>query len=128
MHPLPPPHEGALPGWYTDPLADDMLRWWDGLEWSESDFKLARPLVRTKTKRDLLLGPVGRRGSIINVAMCSGLVLFGIAFALYGHPAGWGLAATAGVLDVVFITIAVVVHRFRVPDTLQTLLWSNRQR
>jgi hypothetical protein len=104
-----------------------MLRWWDGSAWSETDFKLARPVVETKTRRDLLLGPIGRRGSLINVAMCSGLIVFGIVFALNVHPAGWGIAATAGILDVVFITIAVVVHRYRVADTLQTLLWPSRE-
>jgi hypothetical protein len=127
MRPLPPPQGGAAPGWYTDPMAADMLRWWDGSEWSETEFKLARPLVKTRTRRDLLLGPVGRRGSLINVAMCTGLVVFGIVFALNVHPAGWGLAAAAGALDVVFITIALVVHRYRVADTLQALLWPSRE-
>jgi hypothetical protein len=88
MHSLPPAQEGAAPGWYADPVAADMLRWWNGSEWSETEFKLARPLVKTKTRRDLLLGPVGRRGSVINVAMCTGLVVFGIVFALNVHPVG----------------------------------------
>jgi len=108
-------------------MAPDMLRWWDGSEWSETEFKLARPLVKTKTKRDLLLGPVGRRGSLINVAMCTGLVVCGIIFALNVHPAGWGLAAIAGFLDVIFITIALVVHRYGIADTLQALLWPRRE-
>lgn len=63
----------------------------------------------------------------MNVAMCTGLVVFGIVFALNVHPAGWGIAAIAGVLDVVFITIALVVHRYRVADTLQALLWPSRE-
>lgn len=46
---LPPPAEDttAAPGWYSDPEAADMLRWWDGVAWSESDFKLAPRYVRT---------------------------------------------------------------------------------
>ncbi|MDQ0894474.1 hypothetical protein QFZ26_002029 [Agromyces ramosus] len=104
-----------------------MLRWWDGTDWSETDFRLARPLLTTEMQRDLLLGPVGRRGSVINVAVCSGLIIFGIVFALNVHPAGWGIAGVAGVLDVVFITVAVVVHRYRVASTLRALLWPSRE-
>ena len=37
----------AAPGWYPAPEAADMLRWWDGDEWSESEFKLAPRHVRT---------------------------------------------------------------------------------
>jgi hypothetical protein len=40
---LPPPttDDGvAEPGWYTDPHSPDLLRWWDGEAWSETDFKL----------------------------------------------------------------------------------------
>jgi hypothetical protein len=46
-----PPSAGgtaAAPGWYPDPAAVDMLRWWDGDEWSDSDFKLAPRRVRTR--------------------------------------------------------------------------------
>ncbi|RXZ71739.1 DUF2510 domain-containing protein [Agromyces albus] len=32
--------EVAEPGWYTDPESPDLLRWWDGEEWSETDFKV----------------------------------------------------------------------------------------
>ncbi|WP_022888878.1 DUF2510 domain-containing protein [Agromyces italicus] len=27
------------PGWYDDPEAPDLLRWWDGREWSDEDFR-----------------------------------------------------------------------------------------
>lgn len=32
--------QGArAPGWYEDPDAADLLRWWDGTEWSETEFR-----------------------------------------------------------------------------------------
>ena len=27
--------QGASPGWYADPLDSDLLRYWDGTNWSE---------------------------------------------------------------------------------------------
>jgi uncharacterized Tic20 family protein len=32
----------ATPGWYEDPEAPDLLRWWDGENWSESEL-LSKP-------------------------------------------------------------------------------------
>ncbi|WP_092966959.1 DUF2510 domain-containing protein [Agromyces sp. CF514] len=29
-------------GWYEDPEASDLLRWWNGSEWSETEFR-AKP-------------------------------------------------------------------------------------
>ncbi|MFB6610662.1 DUF2510 domain-containing protein [Agromyces sp. NPDC056379] len=39
---VPPPAEDttAAPGWYQDPEAADMLRWWDGSSWSETDTRV----------------------------------------------------------------------------------------
>jgi hypothetical protein len=39
----PPPITGDLvaePGWYTDPHSPDLLRWWDGEAWSDTDIRL----------------------------------------------------------------------------------------
>ena len=29
----------AVPGWYEDPEAPDLLRWWDGTRWSDDAFR-----------------------------------------------------------------------------------------
>lgn len=35
--------QGArAPGWYEDPEATDLLRWWDGTDWSDTEFR-AKP-------------------------------------------------------------------------------------
>jgi hypothetical protein len=31
---LPPPEQGAAPGWYPDPLGGKLPRWWNGSEWT----------------------------------------------------------------------------------------------
>lgn len=51
VHPLPPPHDSAAPGWYVDPIAKDMLRWWDGTEWSETEFKLVETVVNMDLRK-----------------------------------------------------------------------------
>lgn len=91
-----------------------MLRWWDGSEWSETEFKLARPVIpalTTQVRRDLRLGPFGRIGSLFNIAMCGVLVVGGLVNALTAHPFGWGLMAAGIGLELVFIAVAIVVRR-----------------
>lgn len=102
---------GRPPGWYVDPHADDMLRWWDGEEWSESDFKL-RPRALSQLRRELRLGPFGRLGSLVN-AVFSGILMLGmIVAALTVDPQIWiGVAITA-FLFVAFVAVAVVVRIF----------------
>ncbi len=102
---------GPPPGWYVDPHADDMLRWWDGEEWSESDFEL-RPRTSFHLRRELRLGPFGRLGSLVN-AVFSGILMLGMLFAaLTVDPHIWiGVAITA-FLFVVFVAVAVVVRTF----------------
>ena len=34
----------AYPGWYEDPEAPDLLRWWDGTRWSDDAFR-PKPLT-----------------------------------------------------------------------------------
>ena len=104
-------------------MAGDMLRWWDGSNWSETEFKLARTVIKTEVRRDFMLGPLGRRGSVINVVFCSVLVAVGIVFALTMHPFWWGIVAIGGILDVIFITVAIALRRFDVPATIQRLIW-----
>jgi hypothetical protein len=31
--------QAARPGWYEDPGATDLLRWWDGAQWSDQEFR-----------------------------------------------------------------------------------------
>ncbi|GAA2453673.1 DUF2510 domain-containing protein [Agromyces soli] len=100
---------GPPPGWYVDPHADDMLRWWDGEEWSESDFKL-RPPASSQIRHELRLGPFGRLGSLVN-AVFSGILMLGMLFAALTVDSHiWiGVAITA-FLFVVFVAVAVVVR------------------
>lgn len=112
-------------------MASDMLRWWDGAAWSETEFKLARralPAIKTETRRDLLLGPVGRLGSLFNIAMCSLLVVGGLVIALTVNPLGWGLVATGIMLELIFVATAILIRRFNVPQRLTTLIWGSDQR
>ncbi|MGX5695037.1 DUF2510 domain-containing protein [Agromyces soli] len=52
------------PGWYPDPIADDLERWWDGDAWSESEFRFARS---SGSHHDAGLDPFdGILGSIIS--------------------------------------------------------------
>lgn len=104
MHPLPPPFDAAEPGWFVDPVASDMLRWWDGTRWSETEFKLARPLVKPEVRRDLLLGPFGRRGSIANVLLCAVIGVGLLIGALTVHPLLWFGVANCVLLEIIFIT------------------------
>jgi Protein of unknown function (DUF2510) len=80
---LPPPvseDDAAEPGWYPDPHSPDLLRWWDGEQWSESDFKLRGddgiPWWHPAELRDRF-GPRTRAGSLFNVAMC-GVIITGL--------------------------------------------------
>ncbi|MFF2372014.1 DUF2510 domain-containing protein [Agromyces sp. NPDC058110] len=126
MNSLPPPSASTAPGWYVDPVANDMLRWWDGAEWSETEFKLARrviPPISAESRRDLLLGPIGRLGSLFNVIMCGVIIFGGLMIALTVTPFGWGLVVAGLVLEVVFVTVAVLVRRFDVPQRVNSLLW-----
>lgn len=38
------------PGWYEDPEAPDLLRWWDGVQWSDHDFR-PKPLGDDRQNR-----------------------------------------------------------------------------
>lgn len=38
----------ARPGWYEDPEAPDLLRWWGGTQWSDDAFR-AKPLADQRT-------------------------------------------------------------------------------
>ena len=112
------------------PVASDLLRWWDGAAWSETEFKLARPVlpaIKAETRRDLLLGPLGRFGSLFNIAMCSLLVVAGLVIASTVNPLGWGLFATGIVLEIIFIATAILIRRFKGPQRLTTVLGSGQR-
>jgi hypothetical protein len=99
-----------------------MLRWWDGEAWSETEFKLRAGVVPPRVRRDLLLGPFGRRGSIVNIVFCAGLVVLFVVFALTVHPLAWGGVAIGVVLLIVFIAVAILVRRVGVADHGQELV------
>ncbi|MFD1713293.1 DUF2510 domain-containing protein [Amnibacterium flavum] len=116
MDALPPPHDDAEPGWYVDPMADDMLRWWDGAEWSETEFKLVKPPfgLTEGTKVDVLLGSEGRIGSVANVVICAILIVGLIVFWVNQRFDIWlallGLLALVG-LEIFFVRAALKVRR-----------------
>src|SRR5262245_23853833 len=103
-------------GWYTDPVAGDMLRWWDGEAWSETEFKLARPAVPPRVRRDLLLGPAGRTGSVFNIVAAAGLLISFVVIAMTVTPWAWGGVVICAWLEIVFIAVAIVVRRFGIAD------------
>ena len=75
--PLPEDDQAAEPGWYPDPHSPDLLRWWDGEAWSETDFKLpgfdGTPWWHPSSLRRRF-NPLSRVGSVTNVALCGVLV------------------------------------------------------
>ena len=99
-----------------------MLRWWDGTRWSETEFKLARPLVKPEVRRDLLLGPLGRRGSIANVLLCAVIGVGLLIGALTVHPLLWFGVANCVLLEIMFITMAIVVRRYGLAGRGQELI------
>jgi hypothetical protein len=103
------------PGWYQDPVAADMLRWWDGTAWSETEFKLAKPVTPAAASADSRLGPLGRRGSLLNLIVCSAVLVGFVIFAVTEYPAAWFGVMIVGLVDCCFIVIAVVVRRRRLP-------------
>jgi hypothetical protein len=67
-------------------------------------------------RRDLLLGPIGRLGSIVNIVFCGGLLAICVVAAMTVHPMIWAGVAICGGLEIAFITIAIVVRRFGIAD------------
>jgi len=88
MPELPPPplvdDRPAEPGWYPDPHSPDILRWWDGEEWSETDFTLpgaaGYPWWHQDAWRERF-GPFSRAGSLFNVVFCSVIVIMNLGLA-----------------------------------------------
>jgi hypothetical protein len=77
---LPPPvtdEDVVEPGWYTDPESPDLLRWWDGEEWSDTDFKVpgddGYPWWYGDSLRERF-GPFTRAGSVFNAGLGGFLV------------------------------------------------------
>jgi hypothetical protein len=99
-----------------------MLRWWDGEAWSETEFKLANPVVSPAAAEDWKRGPLGRRGSLINAVICGAIVIGFAAFAVAGYPAAW-LGLVIGIpLECCFIAVAVTVRRDRLPRQVEQMV------
>jgi hypothetical protein len=99
-----------------------MLRWWDGEAWSETEFKLAKSVVSPAAATDWMRGPLGRRGSLTNVVVCSAIVIGFVTFASAGYPAAW-LGLVVGLpLECCFIAVAVTVRRGRLPRQVEQMV------
>ena len=112
MPELPPPpavDDGAADaGWYPDPQSPDILRWWDGEEWSETDFTLpgaaGYPWWHQDAWRERF-GPLSRAGSLFNVLFGSVLLVVNLNF--LGTSTDVIRIAPAILVEVALIAIAV---------------------
>ncbi|RZS63370.1 uncharacterized protein DUF2510 [Agromyces ramosus] len=111
MPELPPPpaadHRTAEAGWYPDPQAPDILRWWDGEEWSETDFTLpgaaGYPWWHQDAWRERF-GPLSRVGSLFNLACCSVLLMVNLRLIGSSVTAFWIIPV---ILEAAFAAIAI---------------------
>ena len=110
---LPPPvaedDQASAPGWYPDPHSPDLLRWWDGEEWSETDFRLRGdhgiPWWHPGALKDRI-GPFTRVGSVVNVVICGFLAASTLSSGFARDLLG--IAPLLG-MEAIFIGIAVRV-------------------
>ncbi|WP_235511485.1 DUF2510 domain-containing protein [Agromyces sp. Root81] len=105
-------HGSPEPGWYADPEAPDLLRWWDGTGWSDDQFR-SKPeesflVARLRSYRDL--SPTAPNNMLATSSLVQALieVLFtlGIVLVLRLFPSLLdGLTAATAIL----ITVGVVL-------------------
>ena len=104
------------PGWYDDPDAPDLLRWWDGSEWSDQEFR-PRPedselVTYVKSYRDL--GPRSPTNFLAisslvqaSMALILAAVLVAVSASLPSGTATLGVATLLVLAEVVVLLIGL---------------------
>ena len=99
------------PGWYEDPEAADLLRWWDGTVWSETEFR-AKPegselVAYVKSYQDL--SPRSPTNFLAISSLVQATIALVVAAALLALSASLSSATSTLVASTLLVLAEVVV-------------------
>lgn len=104
--------QGARPpGWCEDPEAPDLLRWWDGTEWSNTEFR-AKPedserLAYVKSYQDL--SPRSPTNSLAISSLVQASIALVVAAALLAVSTSLSSATSILVVSTLLVLVEMVV-------------------